>query len=98
MKCPQCKHDMEKRIFNAGYGVEVLSNHCPNCMFNVTDQKILKKALKELRSQMKKEVKIVGVGTGLGIRFPNHIAQSLKLKKGAEVELTPVEDGIKIKV
>ena len=96
MKCPECKSDMKKVKFDVGYGIEVDSLHCEKCGFNITDNKILNKALTSLRQQMTKEVKIIEVGTGLGIRFPNEIVKSFNLKRGKEIKVKPESDGLKL--
>ena len=96
MKCPQCKTNMEKVKFDVGYDVVVDSLNCKNCGFNITDNNKLKKAMNKLKHQMSKEVKVVGVGTGIGLRFPNDIVKNYKLKKGEGILLKPESDGIKI--
>ena len=95
-KCPQCKTNLKKVKFDIGYGVEVESLHCKNCGFNITENNRLKTAISTLREQMSKEIKIVKVGTGLGIRIPNEVVKSYKLKKGEEIVLKPELDGIKL--
>ena len=45
---------------------------------------------------MSKEVKIVKVGTGLGVRFPNDVVKIFNVKRGKEVLLKPEADGIKL--
>lgn len=94
--CPQCKANLEKVKFDVGYGIEVESLHCSKCGFNITKNNRLKKALSSLREQMSKEVKVVKVGTGLGVRFPNDVVKSFKVKKGEKVLLKPEADGIKL--
>jgi len=96
MKCLQCKSDMGKAKFDIGYGIKVDSMHCGKCGFNVTDEKKMKLALTQFRKMSAKEVKIVRIGTGLGVRFPNELVKSLNLKQGVEVLLMPEENGIKI--
>ncbi|MFC1768938.1 hypothetical protein ACFLZX_04205 [Nanoarchaeota archaeon] len=98
MKCPQCKVKLEKMKFDVGYGVVIDSLHCNKCGFNVTGDKDLKSAVNHLRRQMRKEVKIVNVGTGLGLRFPNEVVKNYNLKKGEEIVLKPEQDGIKLVV
>ena len=85
-------------MFDVGYGIEVESIHCKKCGFNITDDAKLTKALAELRQQMSKEVKIVHVGAGLGVRLPNEIVKNYNLKAGEEVLLKPEADGIKLVV
>ncbi|MBI2499795.1 hypothetical protein HYV88_06125 [Candidatus Woesearchaeota archaeon] len=95
-KCPQCKNDMGSVKFDIGYGIEVASLHCKKCGFNITDEKAMNAALALLRKQMTKEIKIINVGTGLGIRFPNEIVKNFKLKRGEEMLVKPEIDGLKI--
>lgn len=96
MKCPECKSKMEKIKFDVGYGIEVNSLHCKECGFNITNEEVLNKAIIDLKEQMVKEVKIIEIGTGLGIRFPNEIVKSLKLKKGEEIIIKPEKGGLKL--
>lgn len=96
MKCPKCKSNMEKVKFDVGYGVEVDSLHCGKCGFNVTNESVLNKAIVSLKEQMAKEVKIIEIGTGLGIRFPNEIVKNLKLKKGEEIIVKPEKEGLRL--
>ena len=95
-KCPQCKTNLEKVKFGIGYGIEVDSLHCKKCGFNITENNRLKTAISSLREQMSKEIKIVKIGTGLGIRLPNEVVKNYKLKKGEEIILKPEFDGIKL--
>lgn len=95
-KCPQCKTNLEKVKFDIGYGIEVDSLHCEKCGFNITENNRLKTAISSLREQMSKEIKIVKVGTGLGVRLPNDVVKSYKLKKGEEIIIKPEFDGIKL--
>ena len=92
----KCKANLEKVKFDVGYGIEVESLHCSKCGFNITENNRLKKALSSLREQMSKEVKVVKVGTGLGVRFPNDVVKIFKVKRGKEVLLKPEVDGIKL--
>ena len=94
--CPKCKANLEKVKFEVGYGLEVESLHCKKCGFNITDSNKLKTAISSLRERMSKEIKIVKVGTGLGVRFPNEIVKSYKLKKGEEILLKPDAGGLKL--
>ena len=96
MKCPTCKLDMKKVKFDIGYGIEVDSLHCEKCGFNITNNKVLNKALASLKEHMTKEVKVIEIGTGLGIRFPNEVVKSLKLKKGEEITVKPEKGGLKL--
>lgn len=89
---------MEKTIFDIGHGIDVESFHCTNCYFNVTDDKVLNKALSKLREKMSKQVKVISIGEGLGIRIPNEIAKNYQLVKGKSLILSPEEDGFKIVV
>lgn len=95
-KCPQCKSELKKVVFDIGYGVNVESLHCDKCGFNITKDDRLKKALSSLREQMAKEIKIIKVGTGLGVRFPNEVVKNFSLRKGEELLLKPEIDGIKL--
>ena len=95
-KCPQCRTSLEKVKFDIGYGVEVESLHCKKCGFNIKENNRLKTAISSLREQMSKEIKIVKVGTGLGVRLPNEVVKSYKLKKGEEIVIKPELDGIKL--
>ena len=97
-RCPQCKREMRKMEFDAGYGVKVESMHCEKCGFNITQKDAMSKALKSIRERMSKEVKLVQVGTGIGIRIPNMITKALGLRKGREVLLEPEEKGIRVVV
>lgn len=45
---------------------------------------------------MQKEIKLVQVGNGIGVRIPNELAKSYKLKKGEVITLKPEDDGIKL--
>lgn len=98
MKCTQCKSEMEKWKFDVGYGIEVDSLHCKKCGFNITEDNKLDKALAVLREQLSKEVKVVQIGTGLGIRFSNEIVKSYGLEAGENVLLKPEVDGVKVVV
>jgi len=94
--CPQCKAKLEKVKFDIGYGLDVESLNCKKCGFNITQDNKLRNAINSLREQMSKEIKIVRVGTGLGVRFPNEVVKSYKLKKGEEMTIKPEGDGIKL--
>lgn len=97
-KCPQCKSTLKKITFDIGYDIDVDSLHCEKCGFNITNENKLEAALSSLKEQMAKEVKIIKVGTGLGVRFPNAIVTSFNLKRGKEVILKPEGNGIKLVV
>lgn len=97
-KCPQCKRELKKVAFDIGYGINVESLHCDKCGFNITKEEKLNSAISYLREQMTKEVKVIKVGTGLGVRFPNNVVKSFSLKKGEEILLKPQIDGIKLVV
>jgi Zn ribbon nucleic-acid-binding protein len=97
-KCPQCKSAVKRVLFGVGYGVNVESLHCEKCGFNITKDERLKKALASLREQMAKEVKVIKVGTGLGVRLPNEIVKSFHLQKGKELLVKPEVDGVKLVV
>lgn len=96
MKCPICKSNMEKVKFDVSYGIDIDSLHCEKCEFNITNERVLNKALVSLKEQMAKEVKVIEIGTGLGIRFPNEIVKSLKLKKGEEIIVKPDNGGLRL--
>ena len=87
---------MEKIMFDVGYGIEVESLHCRKCGFNVTEDKKLNLAIKSLKEQMQKEIKVISIGAGLGVRFPNNVVNAYKLKKGIDIMLKPEIDGIKL--
>jgi hypothetical protein len=95
-KCPKCKANLEKVKFDVGYGIDVESFHCKRCGFNITEGDKLKNAIGSLREQMRKEIKIIKVGTGLGIRFPNEVVKSYNLRKGEEIILKPEFNGMKL--
>ena len=95
-KCPQCKSALKKVVFYVGYGVDVESLHCAKCGFNITKDDKLKTALASLGDKMAKEIKIIKVGAGLGLRFPNEIVKSFKLRKGEEISIKPEIDGFKL--
>ncbi|HLD07006.1 MAG TPA: hypothetical protein VJC16_05765 [Candidatus Nanoarchaeia archaeon] len=94
--CPQCKNTLEKTKFGVGYGIEIDSLHCKQCGFTITENNTLAAAMDTLRERMSKEIKIIKVGTGLGVRFPNEIVKNYKLKKGEEIILQPDVDGLKL--
>jgi len=56
----------------------------------------LNTALGSLKEQMTKEVKVIEIGTGLGIRFPNEIVKSFNLKKGKEIVVKPEVNGLRL--
>lgn len=87
MKCGNCGEVMEKVKYDAGFGIAVDSFTCPNCHHNFTDEKILDEAMEKMRENMAIRVKVLKIGTGIGIRFPNKIAQRMKLKTGQEVDI-----------
>jgi hypothetical protein len=87
---------MKTAEFGVGYGIAITSLHCEKCGFNITDPKKLKHALAKLRKRMEKNVKIVHIGAGIGIRFPNEFVKSYNLKAGVKALLKPEADGIKI--
>lgn len=95
-KCPQCKGKMQKVLFDAGYGVRVESMHCAKCGYNVTESGGLKKAIAKLRERMGKDVKIIRVGEGLGVRFPNEFVKSYKLRRGMHALMKPGDGLIEI--
>ena len=97
-KCPQCRSELKNVVFDVGYGVNVESLHCDKCGFNITKDNKLKEAISSLREQMSKKIKVIKVGTGLGVRFPNEVVKNFSLKKGEEILLKPEVDGIKLMV
>ena len=96
MKCPKCKAQMKEATFDIGYNLEVNSLHCAKCGFNITEEQALNKALESLKNEMAKEVKVIEIGTGLGIRFPNQVVKQFKLKKGEEIVVKSEKDGLKL--
>ena len=96
MKCPQCKNELKKIKFDIGYGIEVDSMNCDKCQFNVTPDNKMKNAIELLREKMKKEVRIIQIGNGLGIRLTNNIVKNYNLKRGEKISLRPEADGIKL--
>ncbi len=97
MKCPKCKGDMEKVKYDVGFGIVVDSLACPVCKFNITDEKILDEAMEKMRKKMAIRTKILRIGTGIGIRFPNEIVKNRNLRKGQEIEIIPKSDEIILK-
>ena len=97
MKCPKCKEEMEKVKYDVGFGIVVDSLTCPTCKFNVTDEKVLDKAMEKMRKKMAIRTKILRIGTGIGIRFPNEIVRNRNLKKGQEIEIIPKSHEIILK-
>ncbi len=87
---------MKETTFDIGYNLEVNSLHCAYCGFNITEEQALEKVIHMLQEQMAKEVKVIEIGTGLGIRFPNEIVKHFKLKKGEEILVKPEKDGLKL--
>ena len=65
-----------------------------NMRFELKDKK-LKNAIGALREQMSKPVKLVRIGTGIGVRFTNEVVKNYHLKAGEKVLLKPEMDGIK---
>ena len=95
-KCPKCKNEIKKVVFEVGYGIQVPSLHCDSCGFNITENKSLENAIKTLKENMAKEIRVIQIGNGLGIRIPNEIVKNLKIHKGDEILLKPEMDGLKI--
>lgn len=89
---------MEKVKWDIGFGVVVDSLHCPECKFNVTNEKLLDKAIAQLRKRMTFERKVVRIGTGLGIRFPNELVEEYNLKHGETVRITPEKHRIVVEL
>lgn len=88
MNCPQCKTEMKPIVYDSGFDVLVKSNTCPHCHFNVTDTGHLERQLSKLRENMQKEVKIISIGDGVGIRFPQQVVDFLKIKKGKKAKVS----------
>lgn len=97
MKCNNCGNEMEKVNYDVGFGIRVDSYTCSNCHHNFTDEKMLDKAMEKLREKMAIRVKLLKVGTGVGIRIPNEIVKSMHLKTGKEVELMQQKNQLIIK-
>ena len=97
MKCPKCKEKMEMVKYDLGFGIVVDSLTCPDCKFNITDEKVLDEAMEKMRKKMAIRTKVLGIGTGIGIRFPNEIVKNMNLKKGQEIEIIPKSNEIVIK-
>jgi len=95
-KCPQCQSRLKEVSFDLGYGMEIDSLHCRKCGFNITKDTALRKTLNHMRAQMNKQIKIVRVGNGLGVRIPNEFVKTYKFKKGEGVLLKPELGGIKL--
>tara|TARA_Y100000310_G_scaffold273269_1_gene288654 strand:+ start:2107 stop:2406 length:300 start_codon:yes stop_codon:yes gene_type:complete len=94
--CPNCKHKMTAVTFDVGYGVMIPTNTCRKCHFNVTDEKLLQRKLKEVKNNMKKYLRIIQIGDGLGVRFPNQIVKALNIKKGKQIQIEPDGKGMKL--
>lgn len=97
MKCGNCGNRMEKVRYDVGFGIMVDSYTCSNCHHNFTDEKVLDDAMEKMRERMAIRIKILKVGSGVGIRIPNEVARKLKLKTGKEVEIIPGENQIIVK-
>ena len=97
MKCGNCGEKMEKVKYDVGFGIVVDSFTCPNCHHNFTDEKILDEAMEKMRKRMAIRVKVLKVGTGIGIRIPNEVVQKLRLRSGQEVEIILRDNQIIIK-
>ena len=95
-KCPQCQSLLKEVSFDLGYGIEVDSLHCRKCSFNITKDTTLRKILDYMRSQMSKQIKLVRVGNGVGVKIPNEFVKTYKLKKGEGILLKPESGGIKL--
>lgn len=52
MKCPKCKAQMKEVIVDIGYDIEVNSLHCAHCGFNITEERLLNKAIEKLRERV----------------------------------------------
>ena len=97
MRCNNCGNEMEKVKYDVGFGVEVDSYTCSNCHHNFTDEKVLDKAMEAMREKMAIKVKLLKVGTGVGIRLPNEVVKNMGLKTGEEVELIQQKNQLIIK-
>jgi len=95
-KCPKCKDNMKLVQFDAGYGVTIESLHCNKCGFNITEEGSLENAIGTLKENMSREIKVVQIGNGLGIRIPNEIAKNLNIHKGDEIIVKPDLNGIRL--
>lgn len=96
MKCPQCKKNMKSLKYDIGYDIKINSFHCDSCGFNVTDENKLSSAISKLRERMNKDVKVVAIGEGLGIRFPKEFVEEFSIKKGSKLTLKPKGKNIEI--
>jgi len=97
MKCGNCREKMKKVKYDVGFGIVIDSLTCPNCHHNFTDEKVLDEAMEKMRGKMAIKVKVLRIGTGIGIRIPNEIVQKMKLKSGQEVELVPKDKQLIVK-
>jgi len=97
MKCSNCRGEMEKVKYDVGFGILVDSYTCSNCHHNFTDEKVLDRTMEKVREKMAIKVKLLKVGTGVGIRLPNEIVKKMGLKTGKEVELIQQKNQIIIK-
>ena len=85
MNCPQCKQPLQSMKYDLGHGVSVLSKHCTSCKFNVTPQDQLDAAMMKWRERTMKDVKVIAIGEGLGIRFPKELVHEYGIKKGTSL-------------
>lgn len=97
MKCSNCGNEMGKVKYDVGYGILVDSYTCSNCHYNFTEEKILDKAMEKLREKMAIKVKLLKVGTGVGLRLPNEVVRNMGLRTGEEVELIQQKNQLIIK-
>ena len=97
MKCPKCKEKMEMIKYDLGFGIVVDSVTCPTCKFSITDEKVLDVAMEKMRKKMAISTKVLRIGTGIGIRFPNEIVKNMNLKKGQKIEIIHKNGEIVIK-
>ncbi len=95
-RCPNCNSPLKPVKWDIGQGLFVDSLHCYTCRNNVTDERHLQEKLDEFRRRNAKDIKVVGVGEGLGIRFPNEIVEQYRIKKGVKVTVNPGKNGIEI--
>ena len=80
-KCPQCQSLLKEVSFDLGYGIEVDSLHCRKCGLNITKDTTLRNTLDYMRSQMSKQIKLVRVGNGVGVKIPNEFVKLTSSKR-----------------
>jgi len=87
---------MKRWAFDIGHGIAVPSRHCTHCQFNVTDEKALARGMSRRRELMSKDIRVVAIGDGLGIRFPKAFVAEFAIKKGAKLTVKPGKKGIEV--